>query len=324
MDKDVEVKEPSSAEERAEANSLRLGAALLRMRGKGHGDAADLLEGLHDAFTRRRSAYLPRVPFAVGAGGPHPAPNSDRHDRDGSERPSGFFVYDGDGDGAPASNDAASTIVEHASIVSLLLELAGTGGTGGAADAARSAFAHLAATQPAADLRADDDDDGGLGPPSTNRTCARPRRRARRGRATGSDSPPRRSSRRRRRCPSRRRVPRVPRASPQTLGRGRTTRRLIWRRCPARSRLRPASGRSRSGLGPGPGSRIRSRSRRGRIGRSLARGLEAGAGARRGARAPAVGRGRHAGPGGRAEDDVDVDGDDWTSKLDRCRRGRGC
>ena len=33
MDKDVEVKEPSSAEERAEANSLRLGAALLRMRG---------------------------------------------------------------------------------------------------------------------------------------------------------------------------------------------------------------------------------------------------------------------------------------------------
>ena len=87
MDKDVEVKEPSSAEERAEANSLRLGAALLWMRGKGHGDAADLLEGLHDAFTRRRSAYLPRVPFAVGAGGPHPAPNSDRHDRDGSERP---------------------------------------------------------------------------------------------------------------------------------------------------------------------------------------------------------------------------------------------
>ena len=162
MDKDVEVKEPSSAEERAEANSLRLGAALLRMRGKGHGDAADLLEGLHDAFTRRRSAYLPRVPFAVGAGGPHPAPNSDRHDRDGSERPSGFFVYDGDGDGAPASNDAASTIFEHASIVSLLLELAGTGGTGGAADAARSAFAHLAATQPAADSRAVDDDDGGL------------------------------------------------------------------------------------------------------------------------------------------------------------------
>ena len=154
MDKDVEVKEPSSAEERAEANSLRLGAALLRMRGKGHGDAADLLEGLHDAFTRRRSAYLPRVPFAVGAGGPHPAPNSDRHDRDGSQRPSGFFVFDdGDGDdrGAPASNDAASTIVEHASVVSLLLELAGTGGTGEAVDAATSAFAHLAATQLAAD-----------------------------------------------------------------------------------------------------------------------------------------------------------------------------
>ena len=161
MDKDVEVKEPSSAEERAEANSLRLGAALLRMRGKGHGDAADLLEGLHDAFTRRRSAYLPRVPFAVGAGGPHPAPKSDRHHRDGSERPSGFFVYDGDDRGAPASNDAASTIVEHASVVSLLLELAGTGGTGGTADAARSAFAHLAATQLAADpsiSRSFDDD----------------------------------------------------------------------------------------------------------------------------------------------------------------------
>ena len=62
MDKDVEVKEPSSAEERAEANSLRLGAALLRLRGKGHGDAADLLEGLHDAFTRRRSAYLRASP----------------------------------------------------------------------------------------------------------------------------------------------------------------------------------------------------------------------------------------------------------------------
>lgn len=166
MDKDVEVKEPSSAEERAEANSLRLGAALLRMRGKGHGDAADLLEGLHDAFTRRRSAYLPRVPFAVGAGGPHPAPNSDRHDRDGSQRPSGFFVFDdGDGDdrGAPASNDAASTIVEHASVVSLLLELAGTGGTGEAVDAATSAFAHLAATQLAADSsRGILSDDGGL------------------------------------------------------------------------------------------------------------------------------------------------------------------
>ena len=48
MDKDVEVKEPSSAEERAEANSLRLGAALLRMRGKGHGDAADLLAHFED------------------------------------------------------------------------------------------------------------------------------------------------------------------------------------------------------------------------------------------------------------------------------------
>jgi len=142
MDKDVKVNEPSSAEERAEANSLRLGAALLRMRGKGDGDGADLLEGLHDAFMDRRSAYLPRTPFADGAGGPHPARASDGKGRHAS-RTHGF-VYD-DADGATRRDDAASvSVAEHAATMSLLLELAGTGGRPSAA-AARSAFRHLAA-----------------------------------------------------------------------------------------------------------------------------------------------------------------------------------
>ena len=122
MDKDVKVNEPSSAEERAEANSLRLGAALLRMRGNGDGDGADLLEGLHDAFMGRRSAYLPRTPFADGAGGPHPARASDGKGRHAS-RTHGF-VYD-DADGATRRDDAASvSVAEHAATMSLLLELA--------------------------------------------------------------------------------------------------------------------------------------------------------------------------------------------------------
>lgn len=143
MDKDVKVNEPSSAEERAEANSLRLGAALLRMRGKGDGDGADLLEGLHDAFMGRRSAYLPRTPFADGAGGPHPARASDGKGRHAS-RTHGF-VYD-DADGATRRDDAASvSVAEHAATMSLLLELAGTGGRRPSDAAARSAFRHLAA-----------------------------------------------------------------------------------------------------------------------------------------------------------------------------------
>ena len=129
------MNEPSSAEERAEANSLRLGAALLRMRGKGDGDGADLLEGLHDAFMGRRSAYLPRTPFADGAGGPHPARASDGKGRHAS-RTHGF-VYD-DADGATRFDDAASvSVAEHAATMSLLLELAGTGGR--PSDAAASA-----------------------------------------------------------------------------------------------------------------------------------------------------------------------------------------
>ena len=155
MDKDVKVNEPSSAEERAEANSLRLGAALLRMRGKGDGDGADLLEGLHDAFMDRRSAYLPRTPFADGAGGPHPARASDGKGRHGS-RTHGF-VYD-DADGATRRDDAASvSVAEHAATMSLLLELAGTGGRPSDA-AARSAFRHLATSTAETSGRDDSND----------------------------------------------------------------------------------------------------------------------------------------------------------------------
>ena len=129
-----------SAGERAESNALKLGSAALAMRRRGDVEAADLLEGLHDAFVERRTGFLPATPFTRAGPTPQPLPR----DADtavfaslanataaGAGGPSAGrarhgFEYDAPPH-APYVEDAAVTIAEHPAALSLLLALAGTG-----------------------------------------------------------------------------------------------------------------------------------------------------------------------------------------------------
>jgi hypothetical protein len=67
QDKDVTVTKFSAAE-RTESNSLKLGAILFAVRRRGDAAAADLVEGLADAFAARDTAFLPATPLQPGAG----------------------------------------------------------------------------------------------------------------------------------------------------------------------------------------------------------------------------------------------------------------
>ena len=117
LDKDVRVAEwmPSSVAERHESNALKLGAVLYAMRTRGDAAAADLLEGLNDAFVSRRTAFLPATPF-TDAG---PLPQLHDYDAILADAEAGVktrhgFEYDAPPH-APYREDHATGLREHTS-----------------------------------------------------------------------------------------------------------------------------------------------------------------------------------------------------------------
>ena len=137
LDKDVSIAELASPAERHESNALKLGGALLSLRVRGDNAAADLLEGLADAFVVRRTVFLPATPYTdVG-----PLPQLPDYDAVLADAEAGVktrhgFEYDAPPH-APYREDATVYLRDHAATLSILLALAGTGPGGGGGQGGR-------------------------------------------------------------------------------------------------------------------------------------------------------------------------------------------